>query len=1056
MPSPHRHTWAKPVGPRHAFRPPRYPVHRLDAAAADPWASIPPLPLLTDLFGEEIPWRRTQLQLAWDDAALHVRARCQEERLTLRPDAAPDGADFWRQDHVELRLLPDPAAPLRQLQFIVAADGRTFDSAGLWRRPGTVCATGTSSPDGWAVEARIPWPAAGMPSPREGALLRGLFARLRWGDGWPEISCCTPAQLGFPQAERFAEFALAGPAPVELWPERLAFGSGPLHDLPNVGVLLIHNRTTRPRKVHVLLRREDAAGALLPEPAAGSDLYLLAPGANRIPLVFELERPRFTRFRLCLDEGGRAPERELAAVTLRAAPPPLPGLAQGETPAVRHPYLYFDEVGLATFRRRAASPVLAPLAAQLGAAVADLSGTDLPPPGTPVCFDFDAGSMNWFRVARESMLRDGAGGQRPAPARIWSLLPPAAQEACRDVVRTVTPTPAQLDVLLPALNALLRRRDLYAPAAFERVHLPPEGYALLGRGIDALAEPELCKLNRILFQSAVECCHKFNVHLLGRIGQYLAKYLLSGDRRLVDLATRTVRAAADTMLPEAAFHLHEGNASPGLALAYDLFHPLLSEAERADWRRLLVKLLDLYLQTARQRGWTVTAIPNANPVGNAGGGFLALALLAEEPDKAREALAFARKFVWNWLDYCSGPQGGNTEGAQYWAYGTESFLRFARLLEKVAGTDDGLLAQPAVRHAMNMIRVGLCNDGALHGVNDTVPVPAGGEIAWCLAACHDDPFALWYGDHALRWAEAARAAGREVPYSIAPIWGILFRPELPEAVAPPEPLPEAFLLSDIHYAILRSAPRWDCTLDAGLKGSRPPYTHHNQADTGSLFVDVRGERLLIDPGYYKPDPEHHCLPLIGGRGPEAPAAFTGAIVACESRGGLSYAACDATPAYRGAAQRVVRLLVLVGDEGLVLLDDVLPADPGATIRAQYQCGGPVSTAAHGRSVLIEGRQARLRLELLTCAEVRLAPQPERSLHDTHWGYHFADCRWFPVTADYRAAEAEPLVSVILDVTRGAPPAARLERGAGSLTVVLPSGVRIGFACGPGGWTLGNT
>jgi hypothetical protein len=73
----------------------------------------------------------------------------------------------------------------------------------------------------------------------------------------------------------------------------------------------------------------------------------------------------------------------------------------------------------------------------------------------------------------------------------------------------------------------------------------------------------------------------------------------------------------------------------------------------------------------------------------------------------------------------------------------------------------------------------------------------------------------------------------------------------------PEALPEAYALHSIEYGILRSGPQWDCALTAGLKGSRPPYTHHNQSDTGSFSMEVRGRRLLIDPGYYKPEPSHH-------------------------------------------------------------------------------------------------------------------------------------------------------------------------------------------------------
>ena len=69
---------------------------------------------------------------------------------------------------------------------------------------------------------------------------------------------------------------------------------------------------------------------------------------------------------------------------------------------------------------------------------------------------------------------------------------------------------------------------------------------------------------------------------------------------------------------------------------------------------------------------------------------------------------------------------------------------------------------------------------------------------------------------------------------------LLYRPTLPEITEQP-PLPTAFKLDSIEYSIARSGTNHDCALVAGLKGSRPPYTHHNQPDTGSFFVLLNDE-----------------------------------------------------------------------------------------------------------------------------------------------------------------------------------------------------------------------
>jgi hypothetical protein len=1026
-------TMTSPVAPRCGFLPPRFHITPLPAETAAAWAPVPPLVPLTNLTGTAVPERSVTLRLAYDAGALYLRAEGRDPGLTRKPELAADDPRFWTQDHVEWRVQLAAGA---HLQVILTPDGRCWDNRGAREIPGALLCRGSVDGDAWSVEARLACSALGLPALEPGMTLRGLVAHTRWASGTAAIVCCTAAELGFGQAERFAEFVLdaaaAGPVMTACRPL----------DEQQVALTLT-NPAPGPFSGLLTLRAADADGeatklSLPVTVAAGGAVDLVAP-FRRLPR-------RFTRLHLALVDGGGC--RELGAVSLCGELPPL----TAPTRTLVHPYLSCDADGLVAFRRKAALPVFQPLAARLAPEPADFDESHLPPPDERFAFAFDAASMHWGRVARETMLRDGAGGRRPAAARIWGLLSPEAQESFRAVAGLATATPAHLAVLLPACNALLRRRDLYEPAAFRDVHMPSEGQELLARGLEALNEFDLTKFNRILLQSSIECCQKFKVDLATRAGAYLPKWLLTGDPRLMALATRTAQAAADSMIPEASFHLHEGNAAPLLALAYDTFHPLLTAEERGHWRRLLTKLLDLYLVSARTGAWTVTAIPNANPVGNAGAGFLALALWEEEPEKAREAIGWIRRYIWHWLDYCFGADGGNTEGCQYWQYGAESWIRFAALYERFFGTDDGMLDHPALRHGMNTIRVALCNDGALHGVNDTIPVPCGVELAWYWAGRYTDSFALWYGDHAVRWHHAARAAGRPMPYLPSPFWALLCRPELPEAIDQPEPLPTAYALRSIEYGILRSGPEWNCRWTAGLKGSRPPYTHHNQADTGALFVDLRGERLLIDPGYYKPLATDHSLPLIAGVGPAQPTELTGTLIACESGGDLRYLACDSTAAYHGAARRVVRHLVLIGDEGMVLLEDILPVDADAQVVAQFQCGGEASSA-DGRTLLVRGTEAVMQLAMLTRPALALTVQPERSLHDTHWGYHFSTCRHFPATGAYQAEELDPLVMVGLDATAGAPGPCAIERSWSGLDVILPSGRRVGFRYTEGRWAL---
>jgi hypothetical protein len=998
------------VEPRDGFLPPRYLV--LPAAVGEAPPAIP----LTDLAGET-PDDQATLGLAWSPEGLELTVRLHQPPGVVRGTAAPEGADFWTQDHVELRWLR-PGGQVTQFMF--APGGRWWDSLGLWQRPDALPGAWWQDAQGWGGRVRLPWALLGQPAPAPGTVWRGLLAQVRWAGEAPRLVASTAAELGFSQWERLGEwrFVTAPPVRLRAWHADR--------------VELVHDGAT-PRHGRLVCWRDDASGAVLPHLTLP---VVLPPGGQALPLVLPLTWPGFTRWHLrWQDEEG---EYDLGAVTRRGTPPPLRFAAP-----VPRPGLLASAATLAAGRANLALPCARALVAAAQPAPRDLDGSDLPAPDAPDELRLRPADGNWFRVARETMLRDGAGGRHPAAARLWALQPPAAQEAWRGIVASVTPTAEQVATVLNALNSLLVRRDWYDATAFARVRLPAEGRALLARGLPALSELELQRFNRMLLAGAIECLHTCRMDLASRPGELWQQWLLTGDPRLIATATATVRAALRLTLLGPDLHLHEGMAASGLALAYDSFHPHLDDDARAAWRALLHRFLALYLDSARRHAWTVTTIANANPVGNAGAGLAALALRDTDPELAAEVLGHVRRYVRHWLDYCHGPDGGNTEGAQYWQYGLDHFLRLATAWERHGAPDDGWLRHPAVTHALAMVRVGLSNDGAMSGVNDTIPMPIGGGLAWWLAGRTGDPLALWFGDHAARWLAARRAAGQPAPYLAGVAELLCYRPPLPEATAAP-PLPTVVALASTAVGLLRSAPRWDCRYVAGLTGARPPFTHHQQTDAGSCWLDAAGERLLLDPGYYQPEATDHCLPLLGGVGPARSPGWTANLFAAREQGPLRVLAVDATLAHAGRAARVRRWLVMAGEAGVVLLDDLVTA---AAVTLQYQCGGP--TEQRGDSLLIHGRKVSLQLDWAGPERV-LALAPERSLHTTHWGYHFADCRWFPATVTYAADVARPMLTICrLAAATLPPPVVRWSPAA--VTVQWPGAPGIAFHLGPDGW-----
>ncbi len=965
---------------RNGYLPPIYPVLRSVEPIA--WHTIPPVALLTDLQGEEVVASPPRIAVCYTADALCLRAECPQPAATLLPDIAPDAPTFWRQDHIEFRLLrPDRA----QLQFIFTPHGRFFDSMGLFGQD-SVQTTGQSRADGWELTARIPFDVLGLPVPQPGHSLAGQVAYMRWEGSRHRITAFAATELGFNQEERFGTLVFGGPpastpkvTTVTPLNDRLHRGSNP--------VAAVIEGLAPTAEVTVEIDCDDKQASL--------PVKLTPHGAaTHARFDVPLSRPRFTRCRLVSDN------TTLTAFSLRAAVPDLP--ADRPPP---HPRLAPDAATRERLRQETS-----PLSA---AAFARICAQTFPTGDDPQSFHFKPGqdAGGWYRVCKESFPRSGSRGARPAHAYIWERLDDAARAAAGRTVEKVRWEPTERDPIFAALNRLIDDPDFYSEAAFADLSLGTVGERLLAeRAARPLSPVEVAKLNRQLLQAAIECIHCYGAHYLSSrdgLGDLLCGWQVDPRDELLAEMTRRVKAHRDLYLPDRHTHLHEGGSAKLLAQAYDAVCEALAPSDRQIWRDVIGLYFDQYLVSCLERAWTVMCVPNANAVSNSNLGLLALAVL-EEDERAADVLQWARKNLTIFLDYCHGRDGGNTEGAQYWQYGLENLVPFALALEAIVGTDDGIFTHPALAKAMNMIRVGLSNDGCMHGVNDTIPLPVGQGLAWFCASRYQDDLGLWYGDHAAATYARLQAQDRDVPYRAI---DRRYRPDRPPVERQP-PLPTCIHLADIEYATVRSGANYDCALVAGLKGSRPPFTHHNQADSGSFWVHLKGERLLIDPGYYKGTATDHCLPLIDGRGPVQPSRYVAQVTACRQSEAHRYLAVDATPAYGGAAQRVCRHLLMLGEHTVVILDDLCPTHEDAPITCQYQAGGPTESDSPTHFT-ITGQAAGLNVRLDgPPGQIELAP--ERSLKDVHWGYKFASCRHFPVHFHYRLVPRCPLVTIIQD------------------------------------------
>jgi hypothetical protein len=117
----------------------------------------------------------------------------------------------------------------------------------------------------------------------------------------------------------------------------------------------------------------------------------------------------------------------------------------------------------------------------------------------------------------EQLQADHARGTPSPGQRIWELLAPQERQRliqlAKDAARDGRGAVRLHQALREALNGLIRRPDLYDPAAWDHEALPREAQQLLARPTAARSAVEQARLNRLLLQTS------FDRHVRSRGGQ---------------------------------------------------------------------------------------------------------------------------------------------------------------------------------------------------------------------------------------------------------------------------------------------------------------------------------------------------------------------------------------------------------------------------------------------------------------------------------------------------------------------------------------------------------
>jgi hypothetical protein len=348
---------------------------------------------------------------------------------------------------------------------------------------------------------------------------------------------------------------------------------------------------------------------------------------------------------------------------------------------------------------------------------------------------------------------------------------------------------------------------------------------------------------------------------------------------------------------------------------------------------------------------------------------------------------------------------------------------------------------------VNFIRTQLGGHGGLFAFCDTrQPWLDGYAICADLGSRYDQPLMLSVADLAAVGGEKTRARDVWAPFAF------LWRSEQP---APREfpGVPTLAWLKDMHWGAMRSDGSFTPNLVVGVKGSRGPLTHHKQHDLGSYVVHANGEAYLVDPGYYEPKATDHTVPLIDGQGPDVSGS---SIVEAWERGPWRHMTIDSTDGYGEGAGRVWRLIVMHGDDRVIVLDDILPADgkPGR-ITAQYQIAWtPAIDRAAAHQMVVKGQKGSLGVRCFG-HKVELEAKDRQFSSGWRWDKISEDGPgdWHSVSATYTADPDRPLVTV-LQPARGdreppAPPDCRFADA--KIEVAFADGLVVQFEQNPDGW-----
>jgi hypothetical protein len=412
-------------------------------------------------------------------------------------------------------------------------------------------------------------------------------------------------------------------------------------------------------------------------------------------------------------------------------------------------------------------------------------------------------------------------------------------------------------------------------------------------------------------------------------------YALSGERKYGERAKALLLGATEWDPEGISSIMSPFGDEIGLGLvksaahAYDWIHDLLSPAEEAKVRRMLIARADQMMRRLERRDYLMN--PEESHAGRLPGYLLEHAIaLAEEP-RAAAWLDYGLRALTTVHPHWAGFDGGWAEGMSYGlSYNTTSMAPMEAL--RVA-TGFDLWQRPAHRKLRHFFVYNTSPVGEIFGFGDSFESPVAGRASTFrgLLAFHAER----YRDPVVRgWIDLLRSAsGGEVESAVLPAL------MLPSTIKPqsPQTLPPDAVFHGVGWAALHSNLA-EPTDDLMVMFKSSPYggVSHSYCDQNG-FAILKGGRVLALPSGGTRYPQHGSpfhteytqqtraqnTILVNGQGQvRSGSGHGGRIAAFESTKHLGYVCGDATAAYGGLLNVGRRHVLLIRPDVVVLVDDL--------------------------------------------------------------------------------------------------------------------------------------